>query len=114
MVAINEETARAIVEQQNHDILGEVFEETSRQLDLWGIQNHPTGSHRTFKREADYARQNCEDAFKAGEGTWKHIAEEEYWEAWAEEDPLKFEAEMRQLAAVAVSAIASSRRARGA
>ena len=99
---------------QHHRLVGWVYAETNQQLRTWNVQNHPMGTSTVYKREADNARRNCEDAFAQGDGTWKHILEEEFWEAMAEEDPEALEKELIQVAAVAVSMAAASRRARGA
>ena len=109
-----EYAAISAAQAQNQLITREVFHETNAQLTQWGVQNHPTGAAPVFKELADQARSACQAAADAGSLTWAHILEEEYWEAMAEEDPEAFEMEMIQVAAVAVSAVASSRRARGA
>lgn len=51
---------------------------------------------------ADDAREDCQDAFAAGLGTWWHILQEEVFEACAEDDPAKLRAELLQVAAVAL------------
>lgn len=103
-----------MVAQQHFDIVHDVLFETMEQLAKWDVQNHPMGTAEIFKDKADEARRACERAFESGHGTWAHILDEEYWEAMAEVDPERMEEELKQVAAVAVSMIASSRRARGA
>lgn len=51
----------------------------------------------------ELAQKNCDEAFRAGEGTWRHILEEEFLEAMAETDEVKLEKELVQVAAVAVA-----------
>lgn len=51
---------------------------------------------------ADDACEDCQDAFAAGLGTWRHILQEEVFEALAEGDPAKLRVELLQVAAVAL------------
>jgi hypothetical protein len=54
----------------------------------------------TFYR--DQARLDCQEAFGRGDGTWRHILTEEFYEATAEDDPTALRAELLQVAAVAL------------
>lgn len=85
--------------------LGEVYAERERQDAKWGEQNHPDGTATGMgeQRMADLARRLCDAAHKAGQGTWRHILDEEVREAFAEADPAKLRAELIQVAAVAVA-----------
>jgi hypothetical protein len=89
-------------------ILAEIAEERRRQHAKWGVQRHPfgTGTDPAGDREiADMARESCQRAFAEGDGTWRHILEEEVCEAFAESDPVKLRAELVQVAAVAVQMV---------
>lgn len=99
------------------NVLGEVLEECSGQIDQWGIQSHPDGtgplkpSPMIWGKLADLnnsefanaARKRTENDFSTGKGTWEHILTEEVFEAYAEDDTEKLRAELKQVAAVAVS-----------
>jgi hypothetical protein len=85
-------------------VLGDVGSERRRQNEKWGEQHHPDGTGDEFYVGlADSARQACEEAFAAGQGTWRHILGEEFFEAIAESDPEKLRTELVHVAAVAVS-----------
>lgn len=80
--------------------------ERLRQEQKWGEQHHDFGTgSETMKVIAAQVRQECEDAFRAGVGTWRHILSEEFWEALAEDDPGKLRTELTHLIAVAVAMI---------
>lgn len=122
--------------QQQHDLITrEVFHETNAQLTKWGVQDHPMGTGpdrrllrytdvnldlRTGKELEHIFRDKTEKVFKQESpfysevGTYWDILLEEVFEAGAEKDPVKMEEELVQVAAVAVSMIATSRRARKA
>lgn len=89
-------------------ILAEVRQECRRQVEKWGVQDHPDGTGRTMDQHlAEVARELCEASFKEyGTGTWRHILLEEVYEALAESDPAKLREELVQVAAVAASWIA--------
>lgn len=96
-------------------ILAEIAEERARQDTKWGEQNHPDGTSRGAAFLADRARRACQKAAAEGKVTWRHIFDEEWAEAFAEEDPAKLRAELVQVAAVAVAWIeAIDRRTAGA
>lgn len=96
-------------------VLAEVQAERERQDARWGPQNHPNGTGMHFlKAGAENARRECEAAFDAGRGTWRHVLYEEVHEALAEKDPAALRAELVQVAAVAAAWIAAiDRRATG-
>lgn len=52
---------------------------------------------------ANYARAECQQAFDNGDGTWRHILEEEVRELYAETDPARLLAEAIQVSAVAAA-----------
>lgn len=120
---------------QHRLITNEVFHETDAQLTKWGVQDHPmgTGEDRRLLRHTDpnldlrigrelehIFRNKTDKVFKqeapfyTEQGTYWDVLLEEVFEAGAESDPVKMEEELVQVAAVAVSMIAASRRARGA
>lgn len=82
----------------------EVVEERIKQDHKWGEQNHPDGtggaSNALISKQT---RRNTDAAFQRGEGTWRHILQEEVWEAFAESDPKRLREELIQVAAVAVA-----------
>lgn len=78
----------------------EVRKERARQNDRWGEQNHHDGTGETFIYKANTMRKRCDGAFAANMGTWKHILEEEVYEAFAESNPEKLKEELIQVAAV--------------
>lgn len=89
-------------------ILAEIQAERERQDDRWGEQNHPDGTGMHFlKGGADNARRECQAAFDAGRGTWRHVLYEEVYEALAEKEPAALRAELVQVAAVAAAWIAA-------
>lgn len=53
-----------------------------------------------YKLAAEEAQKSCDLAFKHGYGTWMHIALEEAFETFAEEDLEKIRAEALQAAAM--------------
>lgn len=84
-------------------VLGEVLAELARQVQVWGVQNHPDGTGSPGKqREADRLRADCDQALETGSVTWSHILAEEVAEAFAEADPERIRAELIQVAGVAV------------
>ena len=93
------------------DVLVEIGEERARQDAKWGEQNHPdgTGPKVAWGRLAhaeDHvrdARLACQSAAARGDVTWRHIAQEKIYEAFAETDPANLRAELIQVAAVAVA-----------
>jgi hypothetical protein len=108
-------------------LVREVFSETARQMRLWGVQEHPFGTSpdtrpfehtdinldlRTGRQIANIFRNRCDSEHKRGKGTWAHILMEEFGETLAENPGEALEGELVQLAAVAVSMAAASRRAR--
>lgn len=95
------------------DVLLSVALERRRQDEKFGFNgSHPDGTSKARKFIADEARSQCEMSFAMGQGTWLDILQEEVMEAFAEEDPDKLEAELIQVAAVAVAWVADIRRRR--
>lgn len=101
------ESARWAQLDKHHRIAHELVLETDRQLEKWGIQNHPIGNAPHYAKTADIMRAQCDGAAEAGECTWRHILLEEWWEAMGEEDPAKVREELVQAGAVIVSMISS-------
>lgn len=85
--------------------LREVAMERARQDAKWGEQNHPMGTSDRLGYAAETAKMLCKREAACGTVTWRHIIEEEFWEAMAEEDPARLRAELVQVAAVAVAMI---------
>lgn len=97
--------------------------EMERQFQKWGDQNHRNGTgpnrrlfinmnRMTFKWAEEEAKQRCAQGAKWGTLTWKDILLEEVFEACAEADPEKLEAELVQVAAVCASWINAIHRAK--
>jgi hypothetical protein len=83
--------------------VGSIAMERWNQDEQWGAnRHHPAGTADNDETRwmRDWARDECEEAAKDGTLTWRHIAEEEIYEAFAEEDPVKLRAELVQAAAV--------------
>lgn len=84
-------------------VLTNVHAERRRQDAKWGEQHHPDGtSTEYYKPLADQARKDCDDLAGLDGVTWADILKEEFFEALAEEDPVKLRTELIQVAAVAV------------
>lgn len=89
----------------------EVHNERKRQDKKWGQQNHQDGTGLPGDAEAaQYAKDQCELAFKNKLGTWRDILEEEVKEAYAESDEDKLYTELIQVSAVAAGWAESVRR----
>lgn len=74
--------------------------EVARQIELHGKHVLPNGTSAANKILEDAAREDCEQAFDEGRGTWVHILSEEFFEALAEEDDARLRVELIQCAAV--------------
>lgn len=86
------------------NVLFDVSVEREQQDRKWGEQNHPDGTGgASNKFISERTRANTDRAFQKGEGTWRHILQEEVWEAFAESDPERLRGELIQVAAVAVA-----------
>jgi hypothetical protein len=119
--------ARADAQIQHEKVCREVFHETDAQLKKWGVQDHPVLPAvrplfptevnldlRTGEELATLFRNKTEERAKDGSLTYWDILFEEVFEATAETIDLeKLETELIQSAAVIVSMVAASRRARG-
>jgi siderophore synthetase component len=89
-------------------VLNEVLEERRRQHDKWGQQDHPDGTgNEHWTNRATLAKELCFDAFRKERGTFRHVMEEEVYEAFAEADQVRLREELVQVAAVAVAWIES-------
>ena len=86
------------------DLLLETLREMDRQILLWGVQSHPSGTGYAASDSALlFARDNYTKCQKNGLLTWHEILEEEVHEAYVETDPGKLREELIQVAAVALS-----------
>lgn len=83
----------------------EVLDERGRQLRKWGDQTRELGSHESYKAIADRMRESCQAAADAGVCSWRLVAIEEFWEAFAETERDAFRKEAVQTIAVLVSAL---------
>ena len=82
----------------------EINTERKSQDERWGEQNHPDGTgYPVAIALANMARRKADAHAEAGDLTWGHILEEEFWEALAESDPVRLREELIQVAAVAVA-----------
>jgi len=85
-------------------ILAELFAERVRQDAKWGAgRDYPDGTNPAWRRMADAARCDCDEAAESGELDWLHIAKEEIFESFAETGPEKLRAELVQAAASIVA-----------
>lgn len=112
-----------------HRLIGtEVLRETDAQLTKWGVQDRPIGTGpdlrvlfatdvnldlRTGRELEHIFRSITERKSKEGTLTYWDILLEEVFEAGGEDAAEALENELIQVAAVAISAVGSSRRARG-
>lgn len=102
--AVNEPLLAEVMGHVEAVIYHDVRHEVGEQIDKWGIQSHPNGTGGEGPRRlAALAKRDTDEAAEKGESTWRKIAEEEFWEAMAEEDTDRLENELIQLAAVCVS-----------
>jgi hypothetical protein len=84
------------------EVLSEVISECNRQDAKWGEQDHPDGTGGAWNEQRAYhLREECEEAFTLGRGTWAHIFAEEAAEALAETSQDRLYEELVQVAAVA-------------
>jgi hypothetical protein len=82
----------------------DVLTERDRQDEKWGEQNWPDGtSAASWTERADWAKVLNDLRVREGSITWLYILQEEMYEAFAEEDPVKLRSELVQVAAVAVN-----------
>lgn len=108
------------------DILSDIEAECRRQLDKWGIQTHPDGTGGfssvvleegqavPYDQLAAWAKGECDDNHRRGEDNWESILLEELFEAMAEKpNSPELEAELIQVAAVAVAWLADLRTRQG-
>ncbi len=82
-------------------VLYDLEKERERQEMKFPGQVLPSGTgSEELRWEADVHRSECNDAFKTGTCTWRHVLLEEVFEALAEPEGLKLRAELIQVAAV--------------
>lgn len=95
-------------------VLDDVLAERSRQHAKWGRQDLPDGTVRDHDAvlRATEAQTRCAEAALLGTLTYRHIAEEEDAEAFAETDEARLEAELIQSIAVRVQWVEAIRRRR--
>ncbi len=84
-------------------VLGDIEHERAAQDAKWGEQHWPDGTDASYAVHADGARELCNLAAAEGRLTWRHILNEEHYEALAETDPAKLRVELIQIAAVAAA-----------
>ena len=95
---------RAIERQIN--IVADVLRERDAQDAKFGVQDLPYGTgDEWLQAMADVSRNECDEAFAAGQGTFRHVFLEEVYEAMAETDPVKLRAELIQAIAVGVKIV---------
>jgi len=98
-------------------IFHEIDAERKRQDVQWGVQAHPMVPADApvlfFKKAAEYARNNCDKRATLGTASWYDILREEFYEAFAEDFPVRQREELVQVAAVALEIIESIDRAAG-
>jgi hypothetical protein len=89
-----------------NDILDEIEAEVHRSTDLHGEQMHlPLGTSLIYAEAAQRAKESTELASRSNTVTWMHIAAEEVFECFAEEDPALVRAEAIQAAAMFVQIV---------
>lgn len=88
---------------RHYHILAAITEERTRQIEKWGVQNHPDGTGYDYEYLSDVHRRLCDGRHKRGDGTWADILLEEVYEALAESGPAKLREELVQVAAVAAT-----------
>lgn len=85
-------------------VLADIANERFSQDERWGEQNHPDGTGAPwYQAKAGFARQDADIAASGGQLTWLLILREEFYEAMAEEDPVRLREELVQVAAVATA-----------
>lgn len=89
------------------DILAEVLLEVEKAELKHGPQMHvPLGcSSAQFEIRSELYKGETDVAFKDGRGTWMHIAREEVYETFAEDEPAKIRTEALQAAAMFVKIV---------
>jgi hypothetical protein len=86
-----------------YGVLAEVAAERERQDAKWGEQNHPDGTDTEYSHVAESRRAICQTLAAKDQVTWKAIADEEIWEAYAEADPPALRKELVQVASVFIA-----------
>lgn len=94
---------------QAADVRGHVFadvlDECIRNDSRWGDQSHlPDGTDPIWLETADSYRRDIAERIRQGKDPfWADILAEEFHEALAEQDPERLDAELTQIAAVAIA-----------
>lgn len=111
-----------IIDVDRRKVLEEVSMEMQRQVELWGVQEHPMYKHKDIFGYAEDLMDETENSMTtaaklltdgrldAGECSWLDILNEEVLEARDEAiagDPVATREELIQVAAVAMSAVMS-------
>lgn len=95
--------------EMTDNVLEEIRAERQRQIALWGEENHPMVyegyDHEDRKRSLEIIRIKNKSSAKTGNENWHDILTEEFFEVFAETDPVKQREELVQVAAVAVAMI---------
>lgn len=88
-------------------IFSEVAQELVKAEVKHGPQMHiPLGcGNRAFGTLSEYYKERTDIAFSHGRGTWMHIAREEAYETFAEDEPAKIRAEALQAAAMFIKIV---------
>ena len=84
------------------NLCDEIVAERWRQLKKWGPQSWPDGTG-GWGVSAAIAQLNCDRAAEDGSLTWRHILEEEFYEALDETEYQPLRTELLQLAAVCLA-----------
>lgn len=98
--------ARVIAKETlGSSVLADIAIERRRQDERWGVHNHPLGCgpDKVTPEMVVEIRAACEEAFKTGKGTWRHILMEEVMEAMGESNLSALRKELVQVSAVAVA-----------
>lgn len=91
-------------------IYAEIDTERRRQEELWGEQVLPMNTKDGYvhcRKLLEPARASCDVATEEKQLTWFHIAQEEFLEAFSEEQEFLQRDELIQLAAVCVQIVES-------
>lgn len=112
----SEDRPTALTSEHAH-LFRDICNERVRQIEKWGDTSHPSTPWDVAGIEPNMvlvekqiaeqferaAKEDCAANFKAGRGTWWHLAHEELAEALAARDEKHRRAELVQLAAVVVA-----------
>lgn len=99
--------------QLKYSVTDEILAETHRQDVKWGEGRqmpNGTGNAEYGPDLAEYFKEETDAAFREGRGTWRHILEEEIYEAFAENNSRRLKTELVQAAAVIVQWLVALRK----